>query len=218
MANRPNEDVLAVARRIQALPVVVANLAALEGDDLPCLVAVGLHDGAPQGDVNTDVAFVADSESALLTRLSISHVDRARLTNIENNTDHIDSVCLDQLFNPVQPSEREADTLNAIVVLALLDDRMVRKGQTVVVLDRGEALVGELDHAVGESVNTIKLQQVVEERRLLVESRALDLRALNVDQIKVDELAAASVVFPRLDGGLLHDARLNRPVVRELVE
>ena len=123
-----------------------------------------------------------------------------------------------ELFNPVQTRESEADRLDFLVFRALFNDRIPRKGEAVVVLDRGEALVRQLDQAVREGEDAIDFEESVEVEGLFIEGCALDQCAFTVDKVEVNELTAASVVLPRPYGLLFDDTRFDCPVVRELVQ
>ena len=73
--DRLNVDVLTVNARIKALPVEVADSAALQGDDLPCPVGMGFDHGSPERHVDALVALISDCQCAFVTLLPISHLD-----------------------------------------------------------------------------------------------------------------------------------------------
>ena len=125
---------------------------------------------------------------------------------------------LNKLLNSVETGECEADALDLLVVGAFFTDRVLRERQAVVVLDRGEALVRQLDEAIREGEDAIELEDAVHVDSLVIEGGALDHSTLSIDQVKVEELATAPSVLPGLDGCLFDDSRLDRPVVGELVE
>ena len=81
---------------------------------------------------------------------------------------------LDELFDPVQTCESEADRLNLLIIRALFNDRVPREGEAVVIFDRCEALVRQLDEAVGEGEDAVNFEQSVEVEGLLIEGCALD--------------------------------------------
>jgi len=179
---------------------------------------VRLGHGTPQSHADAAVALVADRQGALLAHFTIFHVDFAGHADVEDDSDHVDDARLDGLFDFAQICEVEAHALNLAVFVATLHLRVISKSQTEIVLDGSEPLVGQLDLATREGVNSVLLDESIHFLGSLVEGCRLDLGSFPIHEIEVEEHAAALRVGPLAHRGLFKYSRLNDPVAGELVE
>lgn len=86
------------------------------------------------------------------------------------------------------------------------------KADAIVVRDRCELLISQLDRAVSHDVNLVLFDQLVEFLRLLIEEGSLDLSAVNVDKVYGEELSSASGIVPLFDVVLFGYAHFDPPV------
>ena len=81
-------------------------------------------------------------------RLIEQSKNRALGTHIENDSNHIDSTGLDHIFYLIKSRKGKADTLYPLIFFALLTVGVLAEGDTVVICNGCEALVGNLDLTV----------------------------------------------------------------------
>ena len=154
---RTERDVGRVTACVQGPPIELTHATSTKCHDLPWQILVDLADGAPERHSYTNVAFISDSDSAFVTRLSTSQCEWRGGPYLEHNTDDIDCDTLHEFFYRVEPREGEALAWNADVVHAPLYDCTVFECDAEIVFDRGEALVRELDLPTAKGVDLLEL-------------------------------------------------------------
>lgn len=116
---------------------------------------------------------------------------------------------MDNLLNVPDVCEVEGLRCDGAIVVDLLDLGILLEDDAKVVFDRCEAFVGHFDHSVGEKVDHIFLYLQIELVRCFVKESALDLGAVHVDELDLEQ--AASVARHTLLR-LRSDASLDLPV------
>jgi len=105
-----------------------------------------------------------------------------------------------------------------LIVRALLHYSAIIEGDTVVVLDRCVAFIGQFDLAATKSVNLLRLQLLLHALRCLVKPCRLDQSPLAIYQIDVHKGTLATGIIPASHLGLFDDACFDSPICRELIE
>lgn len=172
----------------------------------------------PESHPNACLALIADRQSAFLPRGAVFEGQGARRAKIKDDSDHVDCLLLHHFLDGLQSRERKAITFDMSIVIALLNNSAVVERQTVVVLDGGVSLVGQLDLPVGEGVDLLRLEHIVKLGGSVVEAGRLDERAFSVDQVDIQKLTFAFLVFPIAQLCFLDDAGLDYPIRAELVK
>lgn len=108
----------------------------------------------------------------------------ANYAYLDYDSDHIDSLRLDDLLDTLESNEREALLLNRGVLVSLYHIRVLVESQAVVVLDGSELLVGKLDLTIGEEIHLV----LFEHRTKLGSSLGPKEGSLDQDFILVNEL------------------------------
>ena len=120
---------------VQTLAIELRHSAAPKGYDLSGLIWLAFAAFSPERHLNTDALFVAYSECPLVARCSVFHIEASDRTNLENDTNYVDSTLLNEFFNALQTRERVCIAFDLCVLSTLLDLCTVFKGDAVVVLD-----------------------------------------------------------------------------------
>ena len=108
--------------------------------------------------------------------------------------------------------------LHIHIVMALLDLAANIEGDAVVVRNRSEPLVGELDLASAHHVCVPLLKLGVELHRGVFEEGCLDLMAATIHKVDAEQGAAAARIVPLAELILLGDLDLDGPVLDVCVQ
>lgn len=179
---------------------------------------MSLGHGTPEGHLQANVGLVTNRNGALLLLGTVAEVDGAGGADIEDDSDDIDCARLRELLNFLETGKGKADTLDLVVLSHTLNRRLSAESEAVVVGDRCEALVGNLDHTVGEGEHGVYFKDLIKLRGLFVECGSLNHCSLFVHEIEIEKLARLSGIFPAPHGGLLDDTSFDSPVGRKLVQ
>ena len=143
----------------------------------------------------------------------------ANNANLDNYSDYIDSLRLDNVLDTLESNEREPLLLDGAVLVSLYHVRVLVESQAVVVLDGGELLVGELDLNVGEEIHLVLFEHRAELGSCLgPEEGCLDQDLILVDELKVHEGALTLLIAPLTRLVLLGHSCPDFPICRKLIQ
>jgi len=141
------------------------------------------------------------------------------LSNLDYDTNNVNSLLLDHFLNLFESNKREALFFYLTILLGLSDIRILVERQTVVVLDGSELFVGQLNLPVGEQEHLVLSDHgPVLPGRLLTEKGRLNLRAILVDHLDVHQGPLSAIVLPPLRLIFACDTGADTPVSRKLIE
>ena len=128
----------------------------------------------PERDCYAHIRLIPDCKCALITLVSIFHVESSCGTYIKDDSDNINCALLDHDFDPFETCKAESITLNPFITCTFLNNCALVEGDTEVVLDRCVSFVRKFDLAACKGVNFFLLKSLTKFLSLLSKASCLD--------------------------------------------
>ena len=150
-----NKHQRAIITRVQTLTSIVRYSCILDSQDLTNLKIEHTRQISPKCHLNLEARLISKlNVSSLLCQSSLQR-DISNLTDVNKDTNNINSLLLDDILDTFQVYERETLLLDGAVLFSLDHVSVLIKSKTVVIFYGGELFIGKFNLPVWEQIDLV---------------------------------------------------------------
>ena len=180
-----NNAIFWVRTRAEGFSEEIRDSTILEGYNLTALVVMSVARITPKCKANRFVALITDKQSPLISHIAIFQIDLCCLIDFHHYSNYIYSARGHNLLNFSQICEREAKLSNRLLIIfCLFDNCKLVQCQTVIILDRSELFVSELNHTTRNGVHFTLLYRIYKLFSLIIETCSLNHSTICINEVK----------------------------------